>query len=61
MEQLSPEDREAATRVIDNPAIPGSAVAEALTRNGYPVADKTVLRHRKRGTSSGCRCPREES
>lgn len=57
LEQLEDQDRTAAARLIDNTEIPGSAIAEALTRNGFPVADKTVLRHRKRGTSSGCRCP----
>ena len=60
MGQLSENDREAVTRVLDNPEIPGSVIAGALTRNGFPIADKTVLRHRKRGTSSGCRCPKDE-
>lgn len=58
MDQLEDQDRATALRLIDNPDIPGSAIAEALTRNGFPIADKTVLRHRKRGQSSGCRCPR---
>lgn len=61
LDQLENQDHEAAARLIDNPDIPGSAIAEALTRNGFPIADKTVLRHRKRGTSSGCRCPRTTS
>lgn len=61
MDQLGEQDREATARLIDNPSIPGSAIAQALTRNGYPIADKTVLRHRKRGMSSGCRCPRGNS
>jgi hypothetical protein len=57
--QLSEDERANLTRVIDNPDIPGSVIAGALTSNGYPVADKTVLRHRKRGQSSGCHCPQE--
>jgi hypothetical protein len=59
MGQLSDEECTALCRVIDNPDIPGSVIAEAMTRNGHPIADKTVLRHRKRGASSGCRCPKE--
>jgi hypothetical protein len=59
MSQLSEDERTNLTRVIDNPEIPGSVIAGALTSNGYPVADKTVLRHRKRGQSSGCHCPQE--
>jgi hypothetical protein len=61
LSQLDATDRTAAQRLIDNPDIPGSAIAEALTRNGYPIADKTVLRHRKRGEASGCRCPRDDA
>lgn len=57
MGQLTEADRAHLTRIIDNPEIPGSVIAGALTRNGYSVADKTVLRHRKRGMSSGCHCP----
>lgn len=59
MGQLTDDERESVIRVIDNPDIPGSVIAGALTRNGYPIADKTVLRHRKRGQASGCRCPRD--
>lgn len=59
MSQLSEDDRDAVARVIDNTEIPGSIIAGALTRNGYSIADKTVLRHRKRGSSSGCRCPKD--
>lgn len=59
MEQISTADRETLERLIDNPAIPGSLIAEALTRNGHSITDKTVLRHRKRGAAAGCRCPRD--
>jgi hypothetical protein len=59
MGQISQEDREHLNRILDNPDIPGSVIADALTRNGYNVADKTVRRHRKRGTSTGCTCPKE--
>jgi hypothetical protein len=61
MGQISEDDRAQLCRVLDNPDVPGSVIAGALTRNGYPVADKTVLRHRKRGTSSGCHCPKEDA
>lgn len=61
MGQLGEDDLTYLSRVLDNPSIPGSVIAEALTRNGYHVADKTVLRHRKRGTSSGCRCPQGDA
>lgn len=59
LNQLTDDDRDHLVRVIDNTDIPGSVIAGALTRNGYSVADKTVLRHRKRGMSSGCHCPRD--
>lgn len=59
MSLITDEDRTHLTRLIDNRDIPGSVIAGALTRNGYTVADKTVLRHRKRGTASGCRCPKD--
>lgn len=54
--QISDDERGSLTRLIDNPTVPGSRIAEALTKNGYEITDKTVLRHRKRGTSTGCRC-----
>ena len=56
--QITDDDREHLCRVLDNSEIPGSVIASALTRNGYPITDKTLLRHRKRGTASGCRCPK---
>lgn len=59
MSLIGDDDRRYLLRLIDNPGIPGSFIAEALTRNGYRVADKTVLRHRKRGSASGCRCPKD--
>lgn len=59
LSQINDDERDRLRRVIDNPGLPGSVIAGALTRNGYAVADKTVLRHRKRGTASGCRCPKD--
>ncbi|MFJ4342708.1 hypothetical protein [Streptomyces sp. NPDC088915] len=43
--------------VLDSPAS-APQVADALTRNGHPVQAPAVARHRRRSTSSGCRCPR---
>jgi hypothetical protein len=59
LEQISADDRDRLNRLLDNPDIPGSLIADALTRNGHTVSDKTILRHRRRSNGGGCRCPRE--
>ena len=44
--------------LIDNPAIVASGLADVLRTDGLVAGADTVRRHRKRSTSSGCRCPR---
>ena len=44
---------------VASSAYPALGVAEILSkRSGQRVSAYTVRRHRKRGTSSGCRCTR---
>ncbi|MEU5425559.1 hypothetical protein AB0H73_08110 [Streptomyces olivoreticuli] len=43
---------------LDTPAITARLIADALGRHGEPVTAYTVARHRRRGESNGCRCPR---
>lgn len=56
--QLSEEEATAALALIDNPRISTARIATALQNNGHRVGDDSILRHRKRGTGAGCRCPR---
>lgn len=43
--------------VLDSP-VAAPQVADALTRSGHAVQAPAVARHRRRGASNGCRCPR---
>ena len=49
---------EALQRVLDDPAVEASTLAQYLRENDYEVAAYTIRRHRRRGTGEGCRCPR---
>lgn len=40
------------------PAVTSTRIADVLTSNGHPVQAPSVARHRRRGASNGCRCPR---
>ncbi|MEU1273528.1 hypothetical protein [Streptomyces sp. NPDC005799] len=44
--------------VLDTPSVSAKSIADALSRHGDPVTAWTVARHRRRGESNGCRCPR---
>jgi hypothetical protein len=44
--------------VLSNDRVTSRAIADALSRHGDPVTAWTVARHRRRGESNGCRCPR---
>lgn len=59
IQQLEAQDAVQLEKLIDDKSVTGSSIAGVLTQNGYPVSDKTILRHRKRGQSSGCRCPKD--
>lgn len=44
--------------VLDTPAISSTQIADALNNSGHRVQAPAVARHRRRGASNGCRCPR---
>ncbi|RSS97273.1 hypothetical protein EF903_01625 [Streptomyces sp. WAC05292] len=44
--------------VLDNPGISSTQIADVLTGSGHRVQAPAVARHRRRGGSNGCRCPR---
>ncbi|WP_330335723.1 hypothetical protein OHS33_38745 (plasmid) [Streptomyces sp. NBC_00536] len=44
--------------VLDSPSVSSTQIADALTGSGHPVQSPAVARHRRRGGSNGCRCPR---
>lgn len=44
--------------VLDTSQVSATQIADALTGNGHPVQAPAVARHRRRGASNGCRCPR---
>jgi hypothetical protein len=44
--------------LLDTPLVTATRIADVLTRSGYPVQAPSVARHRRRGASNGCRCPR---
>lgn len=46
------------TAAVDDEAVTARALADTLSTFGYPVKEQTVRRHRRRGTSAGCVCPR---
>lgn len=43
--------------ILDADIVPSVRVASMLRRNGFPITDKSVARHRRRKTGSGCTCP----
>lgn len=56
LEQVQPAEAQAIIEAIDNHRIAASVLARTLTQNGYRVAQRTITRHRRRGTADGCRC-----
>ncbi|MGW7090096.1 hypothetical protein ACWGH2_42305 [Streptomyces sp. NPDC054871] len=44
--------------VLDQAAVSATQIADTLTGSGHPVQAPAVARHRRRGASNGCRCPR---
>ncbi|MYW67145.1 hypothetical protein GTY65_24200 [Streptomyces sp. SID8379] len=45
-------------RILDTPTVTSTAIADVLSQHGQQVTSYTVARHRRRGDSNGCRCPR---
>jgi len=58
MESLPEGDREALLAAFDNREIRHTDIATLLQKRGFNVSSITVSRHRNRGESNGCRCPR---
>lgn len=58
LDQLDPATGRKLHDLLDSPAISATQIADALNDNGYPVQAPAVARHRRRGRSNGCRCPR---
>jgi hypothetical protein len=44
--------------VLDNPTITATRIADTLNSSGHRIQAPAVARHRRRGASNGCRCPR---
>ena len=55
--EIKKEEQLAIMNALGNPRLNAAQIARALTRNGHPVNSRTITRHRRRGTSDGCRCP----
>lgn len=62
LELIAVEDEKIAGKVsalVVDDRVPATGVADVLAkRTGVQMASQTVRRHRRRGTPSGCRCPR---
>jgi hypothetical protein len=55
---LDDNEREALLAALDNRQIRHTDLARVLSDRGFNVSAVTVSRHRNRGESNGCRCPR---
>lgn len=44
--------------LIDDPGVLATALVQALKVDGFAMSVNVLRAHRKRGTASGCRCPR---
>jgi len=55
---LSDDEREALNAALGNRQIRHTDLAQVLSNQGFKVSAVTVSRHRNRGESNGCRCPR---
>ncbi|AWI33268.1 hypothetical protein DDW44_30765 [Streptomyces tirandamycinicus] len=58
LDLLDPPAAKKVCEVLDTAAISATQIADALTGSGHPVRAPAVARHRRRGGSNGCRCPR---
>lgn len=55
---LDAADAAALQAVLSNGRVSAKAIADTISRHGEAVSSFTVSRHRRRGESNGCRCPR---
>ncbi|MFC7912274.1 hypothetical protein ACWDRX_25140 [Streptomyces nigra] len=55
---LGEADAAALNTALESSRITAKGIADTISRHGDPVSAFTVSRHRRRGESHGCRCPR---
>ncbi|MFB6505625.1 hypothetical protein ACFC07_21960 [Streptomyces sp. NPDC056099] len=58
LDELDSSTAQKVREVLDSVAISSTQIADALTGSGHQVQAPAVARHRRRGASNGCRCPR---
>ncbi|MER6232592.1 hypothetical protein ACFUC2_05350 [[Kitasatospora] papulosa] len=58
LDTLDPDTAAKVRSVLDNPAVTATRIADTLNGSGHRVQAPAVARHRRRGASNGCRCPR---
>lgn len=55
---LPPEVLAAIDPILDRSEITSTSISEVLARHGLTIRIGSLARHRRRGTPSGCLCPR---
>ncbi|WP_167162979.1 hypothetical protein [Streptomyces sp. MBT27] len=58
LDSLDEQAADSLRHVLDQPQVTSTLIADTLTANGKPIQAPAVARHRRRGASNGCRCPR---
>lgn len=58
MDQLPPETAAKVQTALDDETNTVSELADILIAGGFDISAFSVARHRRRGQSNGCRCPR---
>ncbi|MFF4188094.1 hypothetical protein ACFYZ9_33360 [Streptomyces sp. NPDC001691] len=58
LDSLDTSAADSLRQVLDHSQISATLIADTLTSNGNRVQAPAVARHRRRGASNGCRCPR---
>jgi hypothetical protein len=58
LDELDASTAQKVRDVLDTPAISSTQIADTLIGSGHQVQAPAVARHRRRGGSNGCRCPR---
>ncbi|MFI5990280.1 hypothetical protein ACIBAC_00300 [Streptomyces sp. NPDC051362] len=56
LDNAEPDVATSLRTALDTKSVSATAIADALSRHGTTVTAWTVNRHRRRGTSNGCRC-----
>jgi hypothetical protein len=57
--ELPEHTRPLIQELLDRDDLSAPAVCKVLARHGLSLQSSALARHRKRGTPTGCRCPRE--